>query len=440
MQAFDTNAVAIALPDVARDFGRRALEIEIVITAYLVGAIAMLPLCAWVAERFGARRTFLAAIALFGASALACGVAPNIRFLLTARFVEGCAGALLLPVGRMIVLASVPQGEFVRALSTLALPVMLGPVLGPSLGGAIVSTGSWRFLFLAMVPIALAGFVLVLRTVPEVAAGEKVRFDLGGSMLLVLGLGAVSAGMAMLGAHDAADNVAIAPTLLIAGTVLFGLYLRWSRRVDAPLIDLSLLRIQPVAASNIAGIAFRMLVAATPFLLALRFQLDFGLSAAEAGFLLLPLAFGSLTGRSLAQHLLTWLGYRTTLLANGLLVMALVAACALPTAHTPQFLVAALLFAQGAARSVQLIVLSALGYVGIDNPHFPIASTISSISQQFAQLTGIATAALIVHALNAQSVVLPTEATRLAFPIIAATTILALPAYWRLPRDMLRPN
>ncbi|MBX3564175.1 MAG: MFS transporter [Sphingomonas sp.] len=434
MQAFDTNAVTVALPAMARAFRVQPLALDMVISAYLIGAAGFLPLCNWAAERFGARVMFLLAIAMFGASSLMCGLAADLPGLILARVVQGGAGALLLPVGRIIVLSATPRQDFVRAMAVLTTPVMVGPLVGPPLGGAIVTLVSWRWLFLVNLPIALIGLVLVIRFLPAMPADRKKPLDWLGLALLSTALVAISYGLT-LPMRGASPVAIVAIPLIGLASGLF--YLRHASRHPRPILDPAVLRIPTVAIATIGGIFQRMLTSAAPFLLALLFQLGLGLSPLAAGSLIFGSALGSVCARWPLGWMLRRWGFRRMLTANALAIAATLSASALFTPATPYALLFALLFVQGLLRSLQITAISTLVYADLAERDIGAASTLSSLVQQLALACGIALSAAAVQALLwwHGGTVLGADAIRPAFVLLAITSLLSLAWILRLPGD-----
>lgn len=410
LQAFDSNAVSVALPAIARGFGVPPLSLGTVIAAYLVGAAAFLPLCGWLAGRLGARRLFLTAIALFALTSAACGLAPDITTLTAARFAQGCAGAMLLPVGRIIVLAQTPKTDLLRAMGMMTTPIVLGPLLGPPIGGLIVTAASWRWLFLLNIPIAIGGLILVRACIPPLPPGARRPLDVRGILLLAAGLVGLTYGVSLVARPASREEGA----MFVAGGLVCAIgYLRHERRHPHPIVPAALFARISFAASNIGGLFPRLLVSAVPFLLAMLFQIGFGLSAAASGGLIVAAALGSLPARWIVSAVLARWPFRRALTVNALLAAISVAACAGFTTATPHWMIMAVLFAQGLLRSLQLLMLMALGYMDVGASEMPEASTIASLSQQVAMSVGIA-------------IVLPAiEAARLYHgdPIVAARSI-----------------
>jgi MFS family permease len=434
LQSFDGNAVAVALPAMAHGFGVPALALGEVITAYLVGAAAALPLCGWLAERIGARPLFLAAIALFALTSVACGAANGVAALEGARLVQGCSGALLLPVGRIIVVGqSTSRETMLRAMGVMTTPVILGPLLAPPIGGLIVTVLSWRWLFLLNVPIALVGMALVARYVPRTPRPTPRPFDLLGTALLSSALAMATYGVSLaVVAQGRMPGLA----LIAAGLVATGGYLLHARRHAAPALPPALFARRTFAASNVGGIFPRMLVSAVPFLLTLQFQVGFGLSAAGAGGLVFASALGSLPARWLIGPLVARWSYRRVLAVNAVLIALSVAACALFTAATPRIVIMTVLALQGLIRSTQLVAMMAMSYSEIAPPETPAASTIASLSQQVAMSIGIAVAVAAVELGGGGAI-----GVQRAFVALGIVSLLSLLWTWGLPgRGAIQPR
>ncbi len=435
VQAFDSSAISVALPSMARAFGVPAISLDLVITAYLVGATAFLPLCGWAADRFGARRVFMTAVIGFGLASLGCALATSLVWLVIARAVEGCMGALLLPVGRVIVLRSVPRDQTVAAISMLTLPLMLGPLVGPPLGGLILTAGSWRYLFVCNIVLSICGAITVHRYIRDIPGDNPRPLDMRGLVLIGGGLIGTTCGIGAV-ARGAATSL-YGALLIAVGIVSALLYWRHCQKTAHPVLDISILRVRTVNISNIGGLFPRLLISATSLLFALLFQIGFGLSPAAAGGIIFANAFGAVLGRWLLSPLLRRFSFRTVLTSNAVLVAMAVGSGAFFNPSTPLPLILGLLFVQGLLRSLQLISLVTLGYADIADKDVSSASTIASVSQQFGLSLGVAAS---VMTLQLSQTLLGTggltiEAISPAFLVIAALSLLSLFWFLRLPAD-----
>lgn len=435
MQTFDSSAITVALPPMAVDFGVTALSLNLVITAYLIGATAFLPLCGWAADRFGARRIFLFAIAGFGLTSLACALSTSLPVLIGARIVQGCMGALLIPVGRIIVFRAVPRNEVVKAVSILTLPAMFGPLLGPTIGGLLLSVGPWELLFFLNVAMASLGYWAIHRFIDDIPADDPRPLDLKGYVLIALALVGISYGITSA-AQSKGDL--LGPLLLVLGGAACGvLYWQHCRSRTHPILDLSVLRLPTVLATNVGGIFHRMLVSAGPFLLALLFQLGFGLSPAAAGGLIFAVALGSCFGRFIVSPAVKITGFRNFLALNSVALFLSMAVCAIFTPQTPYSVIVGVLFVQGFLRSAQMIGLLSLSYAEASDQELGQISTITSVSQQLALSIGIAVSVVAIHSAQAMFGEQDVTIATLAPAFIFTGVLCLLPLLWlmRLPAD-----
>lgn len=435
MQTFDSSAITVALPPMAVDFKVTALSLNLVITAYLIGATAFLPLCGWAADRFGARRIFLLAITGFGLTSLACALSSSLPVLILARIIQGCMGALLIPVGRIIVFRAVPRKEVVKAVSILTLPSMFGPLLGPTIGGLLLSVGPWELLFFLNVAMALLGYWLIHRFIDDIPAQNPQPLDTKGYVLIALALVGISYGITTAAQDD--SSLVTSLSLLVGGGACGLLYWQHCRSQTNPILDLTLLRMSTVAATNIGGIFHRMLISAGPFLLALLFQLGFGLSPAAAGGLIFAVALGSCFGRFIVTPIISVTGFRNFLALNSVALFLSMAVCAVFTHQTPYPVILCVLFVQGFLRSAQMIGLLSLSYAEATERELGQISTITSVSQQLALSTGIAVSVIAIHTTQTMLGEANVTADVLAPAFVFVGALCLLPLLWlmRLPAD-----
>jgi EmrB/QacA subfamily drug resistance transporter len=433
MQTLDSTVITNALPTMARSLRQDPVTLNLAITAYLLSAAVFLPISAWVADRFGARNVFRAAIVGFAASSLLCGVSQNLGELVAGRMLQGLAGAMMLPVGRLVLLRSVPKSELVRAMSYLTMPALLGPILGPPLGGFIVTFSSWRWIFFINLPMGLLGVILASLYIPDVREAVRERLDLQGFILTGFGLAGLVYGFDNLGREILPFTVVAA--MLAGGAICSTLYVFHARRTPHAILDLSLLRIGTFTASVIGGLFSRLVIGATPFLLALLLQLGFGLSAFRAGLLTFVGAVGALLMKTTARPIIQRFGFRRVLIVNALAVAALSGSYCLFRATTPHWILLSVLLVGGFFRSLQFTALNALGYADVPPPQMSRASSLASMFQQLAQSLGIGIAALLIHFTLAwrHSPALGAADIAPAFAIVAALSLVALFFFIRLP-------
>jgi len=395
IHTLDATVIANALPSMARAMRLNPVTLDLAITSYLVSTAVFLPISAWVADRLGAKAVLRMAILAFGASSLLCGFAQTLAELVGARILQGMAGAMMVPVGRLVILRSVPKSQLVQAMAYFTMPALLGPVLGPPVGGFIVTYWTWPWIFFINVPMALLGVLLVTLFVPDIHADVKERLDLRGFILTGCGLAGLVYGFSNLG-HDTLPPEVVA-AMLIGGALCMLLYVPHARRTPHAIMDLSLLRLPSFAATIFGGLFSRFSIGAIPFLMALLLQLGFGYSAFIAGLLTLAGAIGALTMKAVAPPILRRFGFRTVLVVNSLLVAALSACNGFLRPGMPVWLIVALLLSGGFFRSLQFTALNTFGYADVSSRQLSQASSMSTMFQQLAQSIGVALAAIVIQ-------------------------------------------
>lgn len=435
MQSLSATVLFNALPVIAHALHEDPLRLNLAVTLYLLSSAVFLPLSGWAADKFGARRILVLAMILYAVSSAMCGFATSLWELLAARTLQGVASAMMAPVGRLVLLRTTPKGELVGAMSVLSTPALLGPVIGPLLGGAIVTFWDWRWIFFMNLPIAVIGVALVLRYVPNVQEQEVSPLDWRGVFLTGVGLSGLIFGFENLG-RDALPPAAVAG-LFAVGIVSLWLYGRYARRNPNAIIDLSLFRLPTFKAAVIGGGFLRITLGASPFLLAMLFQIGFGLSPFRAGLLTFISAAGALAMKTAAPPILRRFGFRRVLVVNTFITAALFLVYALFKPGTPHWIIMVLLLAGGFFRSLQFTGLNGLAYADIDQPRMSRATTMSSMSQQLVQSIGIGLAALLLHAtlqLRGETRI-TVDAVAPVFVIIGLITFISLAYYVRLPRN-----
>jgi len=391
MENMDSTVIATSLPAIAVDIGESPLALKLALTSYLVGLAVFIPISGWVADRFGSRTVFASAIVVFVAGSLLCAVSGTLAAFVAARFVQGAGGAMMVPVGRLVLLRAVPKSELVAALNYLTIPALLGPVTGPALGGAITLYFHWRWIFFINVPIGVLGLYLVLRHIPDVKEAELPALDLSGFILSGVGLSALMLGLSALGGHLMPGAVTAA--CIIAGALTLAGYAWHARRTPHPVIDLSLLRLPTFHNGVIAGSLFRVGVGATPFLLPLLLQLGFGMDPLQSGLLTCATAIGAMFMKTLTAIILRRFGFRRVLTANALVASAAVGTFAFFTAQTPHLVIFLVLLASGVLRSLQFTSLQAISFAEVTRETMSQASGIASMAQRLAQSLGVAVGA-----------------------------------------------
>lgn len=436
LQTLNANVITNALPTMAVALKVDPLSLNLAITMFLLASAVFLPISGWVADKFGAKRIFMAAMVLFALSSAACGLANNMAELIVARVFQGAASAMMAPVGRLLLLRTTPREELVGALAILTMPAMLGPMLGPVLGGAIVTFASWRWIFYMNLPVALVALGLVYRFVPNISEQEVSPLDWLGIALTGVGLAATIFGFENLGR----DKL---PPSLVAGLFVVGIgcltaYWRHARNNPHAILDLSIFRIQTFAASTIGGSFMRVAMGGLPFLLAMLLQLGFGMNAFQAGLTTFVSGAGALLMKNCAPPILRKFGFRTVLLVNALIVALSFMSYSLLTPAVPHWIVLVALGAGGFFRSLQMTTMMGLTYADVEQTRMSRASTTSAIMQQLVQSIGVGLAATLLHTFMVMQGVhhISTAIVAPVFLVVGMITLLSIPFFLRLPKNV----
>ena len=395
MENTDSTVIATSLPVIAQDMGEDPLALKLALTSYLVSLAIFIPISGWMADRFGSRTVFRAALAVFMAGSLACSAAESLGGFVIARFFQGMGGAMMVPVGRLVLLRSVPRNEVIQALATLTIPALVGPVVGPPLGGFITTYFDWRWIFFINIPIGLLGIVLSTIYIPDIREPDTPPLDVTGFLLTGIGFALLMLGFATGGRHLIPLEASLACGLVGFGCLVA--YLSHARRVAHPVIRLDLLKIQTFRISVVGGSLFRIGVGAIPFLLPLMFQVGFGLNPLESGSLTFIAAAGALFSKTIAKKVLQVIGFRRLLTVNAVLSAAFLAANGFFSPATPYWLILSILFVGGCFRSLQFTSLNAVGYADISNREMSYATSLSGVAQQLALSVGVAFGAFAVE-------------------------------------------
>nr|WP_314073153.1 MFS transporter [uncultured Roseococcus sp.] len=432
MEQLDTTILATALPVMAADLGTDPLRMNLALTAYLLTLTGFIPLSGALADRFGSRRIMTGAVLLFTGASLMCAWAPNLATLVVARALQGVGGAMMVPVGRLALLRAAPPSEFVRAMSWVLIPAMLGPMLGPPLGGLIVSWFSWHWIFYINVPLGLAGALFIRRHVAQHRTEQPRPLDLAGALLCGLALACFVLGLEGLSAGHGPR--ALAWSLLGAAVVAALIYAWHARRHPAPVLDFRLMRIPTFGIAVVGGTLFRTGFGALPFLLPMLLQLGFGYSPAQSGAMTFVAAVGGLVMKAISTRLLRRFGFRDTLVWNGALCGLFLVACAGLSPAWPVALTGLLLLVGGLARSLQFNAYGTMCYVDVPGPRMSAATSFHDTFQQLSLTLGISLGALAVSgSMWLQEREAPALSDfSLAFLLVGAIALAAVPVCHRL--------
>ena len=435
MQNLDSTIIATALPTIGASIGESPLRLNVAITCYLLSLAVFIPISGWTADRFGARRVFSAAIVVFTLGSIGCGLAQSLWMLVVARIVQGMGGAMMVPVGRLVLLRTVPKSELVRAMSYVSVPALIGPVIGPPLGGFIVTYWSWRWIFFINIPIGVLGVLLVNLFVENVREGASRPFDLVGFVLTGIGLASLAFGFEVGGRGGLPWPLAAA-TLALGALCLFA-YVRHARRVDHPIIDLALMRIPTYRVTTIGGFLFRMGLGALPFLMPLMLQVGFGLSALSSGLITFASAAGALSNKLFVGPIIRAFGFRRVLIVNTVIGSAFLFGYSFFRPTTPHLVIFLALLAGGFFRSLQMTSINTLSYADVPPALLSRATSLTSMAQQLSQSVGVGTGALLLYlmlALHGREVSSAADFS-FAFAAVAGISILSVPFFLRMPAD-----
>ncbi|HLY46111.1 MAG TPA: MFS transporter [Stellaceae bacterium] len=429
MEGLDSTMIAVSIPAMARSLGENPLRLNLVITTYLLSLAVFIPVSGWIADRFGARRVFCAAVLIFAGGSALCGLATSLPMLLAMRVVQGFGGAMMTPVGRLILLRSFPRAGLVSAMNWMTIPAMIGPTVGPIVGGFLTSYASWRWIFYLNIPIGVVGGALALWLFENYRAPAPARFDLVGFAIAGVGLFLLEFGIENLGRPIIAPALGLAlfPLALVA---LWG-YRRHARTSAAPVLDLTLLKIATFRIGTVTGGICRMGLDATPFLLPLLFQVGFGLSPVAAGLLTFASTLGAMLVRSFSRILLRFTGFRRTLVGGAVLSAAVTASFALLDAATPHWVIVIAVLASGMIRSIQYLALNTISFADVPSAALSRATSVSGVGQQLARGFGVAIGAALLALVAGQERV-TTGDFRIVFLLIALIPLLSVLGFRRL--------
>jgi EmrB/QacA subfamily drug resistance transporter len=395
MENLDSTIISTALPSIARALDEDPVRLNLAITSYLLSLAVFIPASGWFADRYGARTVFRTAIVVFTLGSIGCGFSHSLWQLIGTRILQGMGGAMMVPVGRLVLMRAVPKADLVRAMTYLTVPALIGPVMGPVLGGFIVTYFSWRWIFFINIPMGILGFVLASIYIDDIREPERPPLDWRGFILCGLGLAGVVFGFETAG-RGAVPNIVVV-MLVVAGAILLALYAIHARRHAHPLVDLGLFRIPTYFAGVVGGSFFRIGVGAMPFLTPLLFQLGFGMSALNSGLLTFAGAMGAMLMKTTAAPIIRTFGFRHVLIGNAFIASAFLFALASFRPWTPHLVIFGVLLAGGFFRSLQFTSVNTLAYADVPVARMSRATSLQSMGQQLAMSIGVGTGALALH-------------------------------------------
>ena len=435
MENMDGTVLSTSLPAIAADLHRDPIALKLALTSYMLTLAVFIPASGWVADRLGARTVFCSAIVVFTLGSISCGASSTLAELIAARVFQGLGGAMMVPVGRLVLLRSVPKSEMVDSLAYLTIPALLGPVMGPPLGGFITTYFHWRWIFWINVPIGVLGVALTLRFIANVRERDVAPFDMKGFLLSGPGLLGLVSGLSVIGRGVAPWSVVAA--LIAGGLILLALYVRHARRTPDAILDLDLLRLPTFFAGVAGGFLFRLGIGAIPFLMPLLLQIGFGLSPFESGSLTFAAAAGAMVMKFTASRLIRRFGFRAILVGNAVISAAFLASYGFIGAHTAHALIFLGLLIGGFFRSLEFTALNAIGYADVAQARMSRATSFASVSQQMSQAVGVAVAAASVQSLQwafGDATLAPRD-MQMSFFVVACISLVSALIFARLAPD-----
>jgi EmrB/QacA subfamily drug resistance transporter len=437
MEFLDGTVIATALPEMAHTFHANAIDLNIGMTAYLLTLAVFIPISGWVADRFGSRRIFASAIAIFTLASVLCGLSDGLTSFTLARILQGLGGAMMVPVGRLVVLRTTEKKDLIRAIAYLTWPALAAPIVGPPLGGFITTYANWRWIFFLNAPLGIAAFILTFILLRDERADERPAFDWITFLLCGTACTSFVYGLELLGQANATWKAGVA--LVGLSAVTGAAAIATTRRAQVPLIDLESLKLRTFAVTIFGGSIFRIAISVSPFLLPLMFQIGFGMDAFHSGLYVLALFAGNLGMKSLTTPVLRRFGFRRVLIVNGIAIGLAILLCALLSPDTPWALAVLVLFLNGLCRSMQFTSMGTLAFVDVPFERMSAANSFFSTVQQMSGSMGVAVGALALrmatlwrgHAHGTPDV----ADFHIAFALVSVLALLAVFDCARLPPD-----
>jgi EmrB/QacA subfamily drug resistance transporter len=392
MESLDTTILNTAVPTIAAALRVSPLSMKSVLASYTLSLAVFIPISGWMADRFGTRRVFASAIGIFTLGSLLCGISTDIHLLVACRLLQGCGGAMMVPVGRLTLVRAFEKSELIRTMSFVAIPALIGPMLGPIAGGLIVGYLHWRVIFFVNIPIGLAGLVMVYLHLPDYREENTPPLDVVGLILFGSGIGLLSYVLEIFGEHTLSTGEISG--LLVVALALIGGYALHAAQVEFPLLQMKLFGIRTFRAAVSGGFFTRIGIGGVPFLLPLLYQVGLGFTPIQSGLLIMPQALASMSTKFMLPRILSWLGYRGVLVSNTVVLGLLLFLFATIGLHTPVWVIVLQAFLYGAFTSLQYTSMNTLVFADLTEAETSNGSSMASTGQQLAISFGVAAAGL----------------------------------------------
>lgn len=433
MEQLDSTIITTAVPDIARSLAVTSVQMSLAVAAYVLSVAVFIPVSGWFADRFGTCNIFVLALAVFTAGSALCGISQTFPMLVSMRILQGIGGAMMIPVGRLILLRSFPRSELMTAMTYMTLPAIIGPILGPLLGGFLTTYLSWRWIFYVNLPFGLIGMLLAKRLVKNVADITVAKFDFMGFFIVGSGLGLFQFGMENVSRPIV--SISMATTAISAAIILLLGFVYYAKHTSAPVVDLELFRIRSFRVGALAGGLCRVGMNGVPFMLPLMLQLGFGLTPIVSGSITFVGSIGAILVRSLVALMLSYFQFRTVLIASAIAGSMTLVGLASVGPQTPHWTILLFVFLFGVARATQFMTSNTLTYSDVTDTHLSRATSLGGILQQLSVSFGISVSAILLGIVSHYSTVLTTAQFHAVYLLTALIPLMAIPDFFNLRKQ-----